>query len=76
MTAIAMSLDSPVLDDCAMMMRKWIAAKRKKRSAMRVVMMTAIAESLDNTQVDGHLRILMSQVLQISAVRKKKIKLR
>ena len=57
-----------------MMMRKWIAAKR---SAMRVVVMTAIAESLDNTQVDGHLRILMSQVLQISAVRKKKkIKLR
>ena len=44
---------------------------------MLVVVMTAIAEAidpkyakpLDNTQVDGHLKILMSQALQISAAR-------
>ena len=39
---------------------------------MLVVVMTAITNPLDNTQVDGQLKMLMSQALQISAVRKKK----
>ena len=59
------------------MFLKRISAKSQKRSAMLVVVMTAIAEAidakpLDNTQVDGQLKMLMSQALQISAVRKKK----
>ena len=36
--------------------------------------MTAITNPLDNTQVDGQLKMLMSQALQISAARKKKKK--
>ena len=57
------------------MFLKRIAAKSQKKSALRVVVVTAIAEPLDNTQVDGQLKMLMSQALQISAVRKKKRKL-